>query len=91
MTHRDASCPNKNYAITMGWVRKARAICVYAQQNLEIGHIYLFSVAANCTVLKNMLPTFQVRLYQYSTESAIWKSGSVLQKNDHHAVVKQTK
>ncbi|ELT89642.1 hypothetical protein CAPTEDRAFT_187033 [Capitella teleta] len=31
----------------------------------------------------------QVRLYQFSDSSAIWKSGSILMKNGHHALVKQ--
>jgi leucine-rich repeat kinase 2 len=32
----------------------------------------------------------QVRLYQYSDNSVIWKRGSVLRKNDHKALIKQT-
>ena len=31
----------------------------------------------------------QVRLYQFSDSSAMWKIGSVLKKNDHMALVKQ--
>ena len=32
----------------------------------------------------------QVRLYQYSDNSVIWKRGSLLRKNNHKAVVRQT-
>ncbi len=32
----------------------------------------------------------QVRLYQYSDNSVIWKRGSVLRKNNHKALIKQT-
>ena len=33
----------------------------------------------------------QVRLYQFSEGSNMWKTGSVLKKNGHMAVIKQTK
>jgi leucine-rich repeat kinase 2 len=32
----------------------------------------------------------QVRLYQYSDNSLIWKNGSLLRKNNHMALIKQT-
>ena len=33
----------------------------------------------------------QVRLYQFSDSSAMWKIGSVLKKNDHMALIKQVR
>ena len=33
----------------------------------------------------------QVRLYQFSESGHMWKTGSVLKKNGHMAVIKQTK
>ena len=33
----------------------------------------------------------QVRLYQYSDSSVIWRSGSVLRKNDHIAIISQSR